>query len=184
MERLGLNKKSIFNIGIDSCLRNIKYNKVNLIKFEDNKETEFKEKYNGIIKKDDKELELSDAYNSEAEKKLSNYESVYNKEEKLQKNKKKKVNKNSIIKKKSKSKKEKNNNNSLNIEKNKRVINGKIRKKGIKKKLIIVAICVIIPLIIFEVFTTLIEPSLIAMCEIRANSIGVSVSSKAVKQVM
>lgn len=63
-----------------------------------------------------------------------------------------------------------------------RLIGKKVSKK--KRKLIIIGVLIIIPLILFDIFTTLIEPSLIAMCEIRANSIGVSVSSKAVKQVM
>lgn len=66
------------------------------------------------------------------------------------------------------------------------VINKKKRAKkiNIKKKLIIFLIIIGIIVIIFEIFTIMIEPSLIAMCEIRANSIGVTVSSKAVKQVM
>ena len=59
-----------------------------------------------------------------------------------------------------------------------------LKAKKKKKKLIIFCIVIFIPVLIFEIFTTLIEPSLIAMCEIKANSIGVSVSSKAVKQVM
>ena len=79
MERLGLNKKSIFNIGIDSCLKNIRYNKVNLIKFENNKKTESNERYDKIIKKEDKQLQLNESYNSETKKELSNYESIYNK---------------------------------------------------------------------------------------------------------
>jgi len=66
--------------------------------------------------------------------------------------------------------------------------NGKKNKlsKSKKKKLrLIIFVCLIfVPLLAFEVFTKLIEPSLIAMCEIRANSIGVSMSTKAVKQVM
>ena len=62
----------------------------------------------------------------------------------------------------------------------------KHRKRRIKKRRrrIIVCLCIIIPILIFELFTVLIEPSIIAMCEIRANSIGVSVSNKAIKQVM
>lgn len=64
-------------------------------------------------------------------------------------------------------------------------INAKKNKKYKKKnKFLRICILLIIPLIIFDIFTTVIEPSLIAMCEIRANSIGVSVSTKAVKQVM
>ena len=53
-----------------------------------------------------------------------------------------------------------------------------------KRKTIILILSVGIPLLIFRIFTNLIEPSLIAMCEIKANSIGVTVSNKAVKQVM
>lgn len=53
-----------------------------------------------------------------------------------------------------------------------------------KKKIVIILILIFIPILIFQIFTTLIEPSLIAMCEIKANSIGVTVSNKAVKQVM
>lgn len=59
----------------------------------------------------------------------------------------------------------------------------KVKKRN-KKRRIIFLLIIAIPIIIFNVFTVLIEPSLIAMCEIRANSIGVSVSTKAVKQVM
>lgn len=57
-------------------------------------------------------------------------------------------------------------------------------KKRKRKKIVIFCIFLLIPLLIFEIFTTLIEPSLIAMCEIKANSIGVTMSTKAVKQVM
>lgn len=60
------------------------------------------------------------------------------------------------------------------------------KKRRIKKRRrrIIACLCIIIPILVFELFTSLIEPSIIAMCEIRANSIGVSVSNKAIKQVM
>lgn len=58
------------------------------------------------------------------------------------------------------------------------------KHKKIKKRLIFFGCLLGVIFIIFEIFTTIIEPSLIAMCEIRANSIGVTVSSKAVKQVM
>lgn len=58
------------------------------------------------------------------------------------------------------------------------------KHKKIKKRLIFFVCLLGVIFIIFEIFTTIIEPSLIAMCEIRANSIGVTVSSKAVKQVM
>lgn len=59
----------------------------------------------------------------------------------------------------------------------------KQRRKNRRRK-IIFCICILLPIVLFEIFTTLIEPSIIAMCEIRANSIGVSVSNKAIKQVM
>lgn len=58
------------------------------------------------------------------------------------------------------------------------------KKHKRNKKIIILLMCIIIPLIFFQAFTKLIEPTIIAMCEIQANSIGVSVSNKAVKQVM
>lgn len=60
------------------------------------------------------------------------------------------------------------------------------RKKSNKKRhrKVLFLICVLLPILLFEIFTSLIEPSIIAMCEIRANSIGVSISNKAVKQVM
>lgn len=60
----------------------------------------------------------------------------------------------------------------------------KEKKKKKRSKILILIIFMLLPILAFEGFTKLIEPSLIAMCEIRANSIGVSVSNKAVKQVM
>lgn len=62
--------------------------------------------------------------------------------------------------------------------------NHKKRKRKSRRRKIIFCLCIIIPILLFELFTVLIEPSIIAMCEIRANSIGVSVSNKAIKQVM
>ena len=59
----------------------------------------------------------------------------------------------------------------------------KISRKKRKKKIFILII-LFIPFLLFQAFTKLIEPTIMAMCEIRANSIGVSVSNKAVKQVM
>jgi len=56
--------------------------------------------------------------------------------------------------------------------------------KKTKRKTIILILSIGLPLLMFRIFTNLIEPSLIAMCEIKANSIGVTVSNKAVKQVM
>ena len=53
-----------------------------------------------------------------------------------------------------------------------------------KKKIVLLLFVVAVPLILFQIGTALIEPSLIALCEIKANSIGVSTSTKAVKQVM
>lgn len=60
----------------------------------------------------------------------------------------------------------------------------KKQKKKSRRKKIIFCLCIVVPIVLFEVFTILIEPSIIAMCEIQANSIGVSVSNKAIKQVM
>lgn len=63
----------------------------------------------------------------------------------------------------------------------------KKKEKNIRKsknKFIVLIFIIGSPLIIFNIFTNLIEPSIIAMCEIKANSIGVTVSNKAVKQVM
>lgn len=61
----------------------------------------------------------------------------------------------------------------------------KQRKKDRRhRKIFILFVCIVILLFFFQLFTKIIEPSIIAMCEIRANSIGVSVSNKAIKQVM
>lgn len=60
-----------------------------------------------------------------------------------------------------------------------------IQKKARKrKKRWCIAFLFMLPILLFQIFTKLMEPTIIAMCEIRANSIGVSVSTKAVKQVM
>ena len=58
------------------------------------------------------------------------------------------------------------------------------KKLSKKKKVLLLVVFIAMPLILFQLGTALIEPSLIALCEIKANSIGVSVSTKAVKQVM
>ena len=59
------------------------------------------------------------------------------------------------------------------------------RKNRTKKQKLIVFICsFLLPLVIFEGITLLIEPSIMALCQIRATSIGVTVSSTAVKEVM
>lgn len=134
MNRLGLNKGNTFSIGLDNCIRNTKYRKINLIKSNENKKFN-----NNFNKKDDIKC-----------------------------------------KNKEKNNKEKNNKEKNNKEIDKLIV--KRRKR--KKKLIVVLTLLAIVVLVFEIFTTLIEPSLIAMCEIRANSIGVSVSNKAVKQVM
>ncbi len=58
------------------------------------------------------------------------------------------------------------------------------RKRRAMKCLFLLTIFVLLLLLAFHLFTNLIEPSIIAMCEIKANSLGVSMSTKAVKQVM
>ena len=132
MNRLGLNKGNTFSIGLDNCIRNTKYRKINLIKSNENKKFN-----NNFNKKDDIKC-----------------------------------------KNKEKNNKEKNNKEKNNKEIDKLIV--KRRKR--KKKLIVVLTLLAIVVLVFEIFTTLIEPSLIAMCEIRANSIGVSVSNKAVNK--
>ena len=58
------------------------------------------------------------------------------------------------------------------------------RRKTKNQRFIIFLTCLLLPIIIFEAITLLIEPSIMALCQIRATSIGVSVSSTAVKEVM
>lgn len=58
------------------------------------------------------------------------------------------------------------------------------RRKVKNKRIIIFVICLLIPIVIFEAVTLLIEPSIMALCQIRATSIGVTVSNTAVKEVM
>lgn len=65
-----------------------------------------------------------------------------------------------------------------------------LKKKWFKKRrtrrqrIVIFVIFMIIPLSIFEIFTKIVEPTILALCEIRARSIAVSVSSKAISEVM
>lgn len=58
------------------------------------------------------------------------------------------------------------------------------RRKTKNQRFIIFLTCLLLPIIIFEAITLLIEPSIMALCQIRATSIGVSISSTAVKEVM
>ena len=58
------------------------------------------------------------------------------------------------------------------------------RRKTKNQRIIIFFICLLIPIVFFEAVTLLIEPSIMALCQIRANSIGVTVSNTAVKEVM
>ena len=151
MERLGLNKKNFFNIGLDNCLKRTKYNKVNIIKFENDVLSRNKVENNVLKLKELKKKEKDQSVKS--------------------------LNQNDNLRKEKKIKK---------IQDSERINEAKKnnKKKGKKKVIIFLIIIIIFIFLIFEIFTTLIEPSLIAMCEIRANSIGVTVSSKAVKQVM
>lgn len=60
-----------------------------------------------------------------------------------------------------------------------------IRKRKVKnRRFIIFIICLLMPIVTFEAITLLIEPSIMALCQIRATSIGVNVSNTAVKEVM
>lgn len=60
-----------------------------------------------------------------------------------------------------------------------------IARRTVKnKRIIIFVICLLIPIVIFELVTLLIEPSIMALCQIRATSIGVTVANTAVKEVM
>lgn len=60
-----------------------------------------------------------------------------------------------------------------------------ITKRKVKnQRFIIFLICLLLPVVIFEIITLLIEPSIMALCQIRATSIGVTTSNTAVKEVM
>lgn len=59
-----------------------------------------------------------------------------------------------------------------------------IRRKNKNQRVIIFLIFLLFPIVIFEAITLLVEPSIMALCQIRATSIGVTVSSTAVKEVM
>lgn len=59
-----------------------------------------------------------------------------------------------------------------------------IRRKNKNQRVIIFLTCLLFPIVIFEAITLLIEPSIMALCQIRATSIGVTVSNTAVKEVM
>lgn len=58
------------------------------------------------------------------------------------------------------------------------------RRKIVKRKAIIFIICVLIPLILFDVITKKVEPALMAMCTLEAQNIGILVSNEAIGNVM
>lgn len=58
------------------------------------------------------------------------------------------------------------------------------KKRTRKQRILICFVFAIIPLIIFEIFTLMVEPTILALCEIRARSIGISVSSRAISEIM
>ncbi|MBR4110186.1 MAG: sporulation protein YunB [Clostridia bacterium] len=58
------------------------------------------------------------------------------------------------------------------------------RRKIKNQRFVIFFVCLLLPIVVFEGITLLIEPSIMALCQIRATSIGVSISSTAVKEVM
>ncbi len=70
----------------------------------------------------------------------------------------------------------------LGLKKNWKIL--KKNSKTKKQKIVIFICCLLFPIVIFEGITLLIEPSIMALCQIRATSIGVTVSNTAVKEVM
>ena len=58
------------------------------------------------------------------------------------------------------------------------------RRKTKNQRFVIFLVCLLLPIVIFEGITLLIEPSIMALCQIRATSIGVTTSNTAVKEIM
>ena len=159
MERLGLNRNIRIKNEIKRYWQKQSNQKIHLK--ESIKPNNHKINLNESIKQRNQKIEL--------EKEIKKSTSKQFQEEKVEKN-------NDKLSKKRKDKLEKNSQYLLE--------NHKKRKMKSRRRKLIFCICVFVPILLFELFTTLIEPSIIAMCEIRANSIGVSVSNKAIKQVM
>lgn len=63
-----------------------------------------------------------------------------------------------------------------------------IQKSNVKKskriKMIIFILCVLLPIIIFNAITKIVEPTLMAMCTLEAKNIGILVSNEAIGNVM
>lgn len=178
MERLGLKKSNALIVGADNLIRNVRYRKINLVNNNARNRGERNINEENLLKSDTVEQK----YNEESMLEYENIEQKNNEKSMLRnENKKQKYSKenkeNLEVELEHKRLKKKSKKNKFNLSNNK-------SEKKFKKKFIIFLVIVAIPIIIFEFFTIMIEPSLIAMCEIRANSIGVTVSSKAVKQVM
>jgi sporulation protein YunB len=57
-------------------------------------------------------------------------------------------------------------------------------KKKIRRVLIIILIVFVIPILLLEIITGLIKPALIALCEINARSLGITISNKVVTEMM
>lgn len=58
------------------------------------------------------------------------------------------------------------------------------RKKKRKLQLSIFIVCVIIPVVLFQIMTKAIEPTLIAICEYEAKNIAIRVSNNAIQKIM
>ena len=58
------------------------------------------------------------------------------------------------------------------------------RKHRKRIKLTIFIVCVMIPIILFQIITKAVEPTLIAICELEAQNIAILVSNKAIQNIM
>ncbi len=67
---------------------------------------------------------------------------------------------------------------------NRKLIQKNNLKKSKRIKFIIFIICVIVPILIFNAITKVVEPTLMAMCTLEAKNIGILVSNEAIGNVM
>ena len=67
---------------------------------------------------------------------------------------------------------------------NRKLIQKNNFKKSKRIKFIIFILCVIVPILIFNAITKVVEPTLMAMCTLEAKNIGILVSNEAIGNVM
>ena len=65
-----------------------------------------------------------------------------------------------------------------------KVLQTKRRNSRKKSRIIIFVICVMIPIILFQIITKAVEPTLIAICELEAQNIAIKASNEAIQEIM